>query len=290
MVQQYLKELVGEYKQAIIIDGELLTSGTSVIYCRKDRGVLTFLTVNRKKEELFYDTEEVLEYIQQKINTSVSKSPYPISGEPLAQIVCCKLTNIIAIKTKYYVLMSDSKGHEIVNKTVAYTTALNQFYIEELINYYTLYTRILRKRVARKANIKIKAHLVNNLFLPLRISSKDIHCPFDYFDISNYLQPLLKWEKVLAISEDNQSNLNLSVIAGCDIALFCNVPTRPFEPNYIMFGILYKCLTKFGQEAATRLLQTYPTVVSSMEVTEENISEIKIQRYQCFNAIVQSSL
>lgn len=290
MVQQYLKELVGEYKQPILIDGELLTSGTSVIYCRKDRGDLIFLTVNSKKEELFYDTEQVLEYIQQKINISISKCPYQINEEALAQIVCCKLTNVIVIKTKYYVLMSDSKGHEIANKTLAYSTALDQFYVEELINYYTLYTRILRKRVARKANIIIKAHLVNNLFIPLRISSKDIHCPFDYVDISNYLQPLLKLEKVLAISENNQSSLNLSVLAGCDFTDFCNLSFRPLEPNYVMFGIIYKCLTKFGQDAVTRFLETYPTVVSAIELKEDNITDARIQRYECFTAMVQSVL
>lgn len=288
MVQQYLKELVGEYKQPIVIDGELLTSGTSVIYCRKDRGDLIFLTVNSKKEELFYDTEEVLDYIQQKINISISKSPYQINDEPIAQITCCKLTNVIVIKTKYYVLMSDSKGHEIANKTLAYSTALDQFYVEELINYYMLYTRILRKRVARKANIIIKAHLVNNLFFPLRISSKDIHCPFDYLDISNYLQPLLRLEKVLAISENNQSSLNLSVLAGCDFTDFCNLSFRPLEPNYIMFGIIYKCLMQFGQDAVNRFLQAYPTVVSAIELKEDNVTDAKVQRYECFTAMVQS--
>lgn len=291
MVLQYLKELVGEYKQPIMIDGELLTSGTSIIYCKKIRGVITFLTVNNKKEELYYDTEEVLDYIQKKINISIEKCPYQITGNELAEIVCCKLTNIIVIKTQYYALMSDSKGHEIANKTIQYEAALNQFYVDELINYYILYTRILRPRVARKANIIIKAHLVNNYFIPLRISSKDINCPFDYMEIADYLQPLLKYEKVLTSSENNQSNLNLSVLAGCDFAEFCNITVRPLEPNYIMFGLLYKCLSKFGQNALVSFLERYPTVVSSLEIKEdETPSTAKIQRYECFNAIVTASL
>ena len=291
MVLQYLKELVGEYKQPILIDGELLTSSTSVIYCRKVRGVITFLTVNSKKEELYYDTDEVLEFMQQKINLSISKSPYPITGEELHSIVCCKLTNMIVIKTQYYALMSDSKGHEITNKTIAYKNALNQFYVDELINYYLLYTRILRPRVSRKANIIIKAHLVNNFFIPLRISSKYINCTFDYSESADYLQSLLRLEKVLTTSESNQSSLNLSVLAGCDFAEFCNITVRPLEPNYIMFGIIYKCLSKFGQDALARFLQTYPTVVSSLEIKEdEAVTETKIQRYESFNAIATVSL
>ncbi len=292
MVLRYLRELVGEYRQPIIIDGELLTIDTAIIYCRKNRGVITFLTINSKKEEIIYQASEVLELIQQKINIALSKHPLLTPNSDINnqfKISCCKLTNIIVIKTIYYQLMEDEKGHMIKNKLLEYESALTDFYIDELINYYLLYTRVLRPRISRRVNILIRAHLINNYFIPIKIASRDINCPFDYIDIAKYIEPLLHYEKVLSASDKTQSGLKLSVLAGCDFAEVCNIAVKPLEPNYIMFGIIYKCLTNFGESAMKRFLQTYQSVVAAIDINKDDtVTQIKINRYECFAALLNT--
>ena len=105
MVLQQLNELVGDNKQAIVVDGRLLTESGKIIYCKKSKHSIIFVQKERNGEDNLIQKE----YAQSLINDLLRVYNRNFESVDVTTTVC-RATNVLVVQTKEYLqLINDAK-------------------------------------------------------------------------------------------------------------------------------------------------------------------------------------
>lgn len=291
LVIQQLKELVGEYRQAMIVNGQLMTINNKIIYCKRNKHTINFVYKERNGEEAKYPVEEIDLWLHQKL-TCYDKFGFEPTTAKDIKISICKATNLIVIVSKTYITLCTLAETPTNNIQDNIYDALSTFLSDTVINYYELYSRVLRPKISRIPNNYIKAHLVQDLYLPIIITSKDILSPFDFEIFRNMYPKLISNLKQLSTKSTESLGLKIYVIAGCDLADLLGISVIHFVPAEVQLALLEKICHSFNNEEVLTQLYTHYSREYSILFPEENsnISQTLQVRQYCFNSILQSNL
>lgn len=250
LVLQQLKELVGEYRQALIINGELLTQNGKIIYCRKNKHSIIFVSKERNGEEIQYQTSEIDLLIQEK----VAANTYSVhnASDSNVKISICKATNVIIINTYAYIELLKLAITPENNISGELNSELMKLLRNTSINYYEIYCKILRHKLARMP-IYIKAHLVQDLYLPIVLSTNAIPSPFEFALFRDYAHILLERTKLLEVKSTKSMGFNIRVIAGCTLSDILSIPVQQYSPNVVMLALMHVLCQLFQRDDTTQV-------------------------------------
>lgn len=247
MVLRQLRELVGEYRQAIIINGELLTINGRIIYCKKNKHSIVFVSKERNGEETEYNTPDIDVMIKEKI----AKENYTAQqhNDHDITVSVCNATNVIVIATEAYKRLVALAKHPENNISDALNSELVKLMRNTVINYYEIYCKILRPKLSRMP-VFIKAHLIHNLYLPIVLSSKEIPSPFEFALFRAYMLPLLERTKTLEVKSTKSVGFTIQVIAGCYLSDILGLPVYEYSPNTVMLALMNRLCLLFPKDNA----------------------------------------
>lgn len=260
LVLRQLKELVGEYRQAIIVNGELLTKSGKIIYCRKNKHSIIFVSKERNGEEVQYQTSEIDLLIQEKI-ASTAYSLHKDCNDNLT-VSICKATNVIIINTDAYNELCKLAVLPENNISGELNSELLKVMQNTAINYYEIYCKILRPKLSRMP-VYIKSHLVQDLYIPILLSTNAIRSPFEFALFKDYMRALVERTKKLEARSTKAMGFNISVIAGCTLSDILAVPVQHYSPNLVMLALmhrLYSILTKDNSDFSNRYAREFSII------------------------------
>lgn len=264
MVLQYLKELVGENHHPIIVDGKLILNKEGNILYATNRGNKFSIFTFYKRNEIKLSQDEIEDYLESVVESSISKY-YSLTNTSLKpdikiSALTCKSTGALILKTPYYILLSSEETQNAINLPVHIKNALNCFLMEELINYYSIFIRILKPRISRINKYYVKAHLVQNLFVPFRVSTKEILCPFNYNKFKILFSDVIKYEEILSTTSDRLANFDLTAIAGSDFADLMGTKVYPLEPSLFIYTLLFIAAKSIDDTLENMFVKSYYSI------------------------------
>lgn len=287
LVLQQLDELVGDNKQAIVIDGRLLTDSGRIIYCKKSKHSVIFVQKERNGEDTIIPKENVQIIIQELLYVYNSTDM-----EPTTTTSVCRATNVLVVQSTEYLQLLETAKSPNRNISSERNLLLQKFLANEVENYFELYTKILYPKLSRVKSTKLKAHLVNNLFIPIDIHTKVIQSPFQY-DIVRYIcSKFLINTEVIDAPQLTTQGLHISVIAGCDLAESLGIPVMPFSPGVAMLAIMSRLSVLLrgnnGDAFRSRYIRELSAVFPNTENTQLTLQTKQKQTY--FSVILSSQL
>ena len=287
LVLQQLDELVGDNKQAIVIDGRLLTDSGRIIYCKKSKHSVIFVQKERNGEDTIIPKENVQIIIQELLCVYNSTDM-----EPTTTTSVCRATNVLVVQSTEYLQLLETAKSPNRNISSERNLLLQKFLANEVENYFELYTKILQPKLSRVKSTKLKAHLVNNLFIPIDIHTKAIQSPFQY-DIVRYIcSKFLINTEVIDAPQLTTQGLHISVIAGCDLAESLGIPVMPFSPGVVMLAIMSRLSVLLrgnnGDAFRSRYIRELSAVFPNTENTQLTLQTKQKQTY--FSVILSSQL
>ena len=289
---QYLKKLVGDYKQAIIANGKLLTVDNRIAYCKKDKHSIVFVSKGRNGDEIVHLNNEEIDTAIFSMLTAYDTDTYVTTEENFI-ITVCKATNVIVLRSPIYMELSRIAMNQAQNVSAELNDLLIPFLKEELLNYYEVFSRILRPKLSRIDAVLFKAHLVQNLFLPIIVSTNEIHSPLEYTLFSSYLAALLGRTKCLENKTTKAIGLHVYVIAGCNLSDMLAFPITSFSPDVVMLAIISRLCSLFQKQNAVEDLQKrYGRELSTVFPAAEDttITHKMRTRQEYFMAIQQTPI
>lgn len=281
MVLQYLKELVGEKRHPIIIDGQLLKSKNgNILYAQGLGKNFSIFTLDRQYKEVTLNLSDVTSYLDKIVEDSMTKYynlvNNPSKTESIHSALTCKSTGILVLKTPYYALLSSDKIQNANNLPKHVEKALHHFLLDELINYYLIFIRIFKPRISRINKTFVKAHLVQDLFVPFRVSTKEILCPFNYPYFNTLFSKLILCEEKLSTTADRLVNFDLTAVAACDFADLLGDKVRPLKPSLFIFTLLCVAANSLNSDSLDIFLDKYNYVTTSIENDQAALEWFKI--------------